>query len=62
MCFLACPSFGAVLETMQHAKRLLGEVLSAVEFLDQESLRLVLSQLQARARGAAGRAAFRRRG
>ena len=46
--FLACPSFSAVQQVMVRAKRRLGEILSAVEFLDRPSLDLVLRQLEAR--------------
>merc|ERR1719221_741905 len=43
LAFLACESYEGVLETFSAAKRDLGEVLSAVEFLDHESFELVTS-------------------
>lgn len=44
-CFLACGDFSSVLRTFQLAKKNLGEVLSAAEFLDMESLNLSLTYL-----------------
>ncbi|DBA00525.1 TPA: hypothetical protein N0F65_006429 [Lagenidium giganteum] len=41
---LGCQDFGAVQRAFVEAKKHLGEVLSAVEFLDRESLDMVLSQ------------------
>jgi len=41
LAYLGCESFEAVLQTFSSAKRDLGEVLSAVEFLDRESFELV---------------------
>jgi FAD/FMN-containing dehydrogenase len=38
--FLQCPDFAAVQEVLATAKQQLGEILSAVEFLDSESLHL----------------------
>jgi D-2-hydroxyglutarate dehydrogenase len=43
--FLALPDFGAVLAATARARTMLGEVLSAVEFVDRESLELCLEQL-----------------
>ena len=40
--FLQCKSFGKVLDTFKKAKAELGEILSAFEFLDKESLDLSL--------------------
>lgn len=42
--FLACQSFDEIQATFLSAKHHLGEILSAVEFLDRESLDMVLSQ------------------
>lgn len=41
LAYLGCDSYEAVLQTFASAKRDLGEVLSAIEFLDRESLELV---------------------
>ena len=43
--FLACPDFGACVTTMLAAKRALGDILSAAEFLDRQSLDLVTRHL-----------------
>lgn len=43
--FLQCPSFAAVQQVLAQAKRQLGEILSAVEFLDSGSLALATSLL-----------------
>jgi D-2-hydroxyglutarate dehydrogenase len=43
--FLQCPSFTAVQQVLSTAKRQLGEILSAVEFLDSGSLSLATSLL-----------------
>nr|CCA17465.1 D2hydroxyglutarate dehydrogenase putative [Albugo laibachii Nc14] len=44
--YLACENFDAIQATYLSAKQHLGEILSAVEFLDRESLDMVLSQQQ----------------
>lgn len=43
--FLGCKSFSDVLGVFPMAKRCLGEILSAVEFLDRESLLIALEYL-----------------
>ncbi|XP_071946009.1 D-2-hydroxyglutarate dehydrogenase, mitochondrial-like isoform X2 [Antedon mediterranea] len=43
--FLGCSSFHQVLETLKKTKNLLGEVLSAYEFLDHECMHLVTKYL-----------------
>lgn len=43
--FLQCPSFSAVQQVLSAAKRQLGEILSAVEFLDSGSLSLATTLL-----------------
>lgn len=43
--FLQCPSFAAVQAVLAHAKRHLGEILSAAEFLDSPSLQLATTLL-----------------
>jgi D-2-hydroxyglutarate dehydrogenase len=43
--FLQCPSFTAVQQVLSTAKGQLGEILSAVEFLDSGSLSLATSLL-----------------
>eukprot|EP00899_Mesostigma_viride_P004760 jgi/Mesvir1/14285/Mv09715-RA.1 len=43
--FLACPSYGAVLQALHAARAGLGEVLSAFELIDRQSLQLVVKQL-----------------
>lgn len=43
--YLACPTFAAATETLGLAKRRLGEVLSAFEFLDRASLEVTLKHL-----------------
>ncbi|GMH35605.1 hypothetical protein BSKO_03473 [Bryopsis sp. KO-2023] len=45
VCFLACPDFPSVVKTFTLAKRKLGEILSATEFLDRESLFMSLTHL-----------------
>jgi D-2-hydroxyglutarate dehydrogenase len=45
LAFLSCPSFGAVQQVLKHAKQSLGEILSAVEFLDQESMNMATQYL-----------------
>ena len=45
------PTFSGARSVLQHAKRDLGEVLSAVEFWDAAAMRLVLSSPVAKARG-----------
>lgn len=42
--FLACRSFGDVLDVFRRAKSDLGEILSAFEFLDKESLHIYLDK------------------
>lgn len=44
LAFLGCETYESVLRTFSAAKKDLGEVLSAVEFLDRESFELVMSQ------------------
>ena len=44
--FLALPDFGAVLATTSRARRALGEILSACEFLDRASLELCVAKLE----------------
>ncbi|KAL2775378.1 D-2-hydroxyglutarate dehydrogenase, mitochondrial isoform 3 [Daubentonia madagascariensis] len=39
--FLGCPGFAEVLQTFSTCKRMLGEVLSAFEFMDAECMQLV---------------------
>lgn len=43
--YLACPSFRSAIETLTLAKANLAEILSAFEFLDQESLDITLRHL-----------------
>lgn len=43
--YLACPSFAAATATLGIAKQQLGEILSAFEFLDRESLEITLKYL-----------------
>jgi D-2-hydroxyglutarate dehydrogenase len=43
--FLQCPNFAAVQAVLATAKQQLGEILSAIEFLDSESLQLATSLL-----------------
>jgi D-2-hydroxyglutarate dehydrogenase len=43
--YLACPSFAAATATLGVAKQKLGEILSAFEFLDRESLDITLKYL-----------------
>lgn len=43
--FLQCPSFAAVQQVLSAAKQQLGEILSAVEFLDAASLQLATTLL-----------------
>jgi FAD/FMN-containing dehydrogenase len=43
--FLQCPNFAAVQHVLATAKRQLGEILSAVEFLDSASLSLATTLL-----------------
>lgn len=45
LAFLSCPSFAAVQQVLKHAKQSLGEILSAVEFLDQESMDMATQHL-----------------
>lgn len=45
LAFLSCPSFAAVQQVLRHAKQSLGEILSAVEFLDQESMAMATQHL-----------------
>lgn len=45
LAFLACDSFGHVQQTLLLARRRLGEILSAVEFLDSESMAMVTAHL-----------------
>lgn len=45
LAFLSCPSFQAVQQVLLTAKRSLGEILSAAEFLDQESMEMVTGYL-----------------
>jgi FAD/FMN-containing dehydrogenase len=42
-CIVSCPSWGAVLAVYGAARQRLGEVLSAIEFLDRASIDAVLS-------------------
>ncbi|GAV72206.1 FAD_binding_4 domain-containing protein/FAD-oxidase_C domain-containing protein [Cephalotus follicularis] len=44
--FLACRDYSSCQKLLQEAKRRLGEILSAFEFLDEESLNLVLNHLE----------------
>lgn len=46
LAFLAVPSFDAVRTVLRGARRMLGEVLSAVEFLDAESMRMATAYLE----------------
>ncbi|EFJ45502.1 hypothetical protein VOLCADRAFT_63840 [Volvox carteri f. nagariensis] len=46
LALLACPSFQAVTATLRAARRVLGEVLSAVEFLDQACSHLATRHLE----------------
>jgi D-2-hydroxyglutarate dehydrogenase len=46
LAFLAVPSFEAVRDVLRGARRMLGEVLSAVEFLDAESMRMATAYLE----------------
>lgn len=43
--FFTCPAFGCVTELMKLAKNKLGEILSAFEYLDQDSVDLALEML-----------------
>lgn len=45
LAFLACDSFAHVQQTLLLARRRLGEILSAVEFLDSESMAMVTAYL-----------------
>jgi D-2-hydroxyglutarate dehydrogenase len=45
LAFLSCPSFTAVQLVLRHAKQSLGEILSAVEFLDKESMNMATQYL-----------------
>eukprot|EP00775_Hariotina_reticulata_P011142 gene11142-11295_t len=45
LAFFQCPSFQAVQHVLLSAKQQLGEILSAVEFLDTESLQMVTTHL-----------------
>jgi D-2-hydroxyglutarate dehydrogenase len=45
LAFLAVPSFEGVRAVLRGARRMLGEVLSAVEFLDAESMRMATAYL-----------------
>ncbi|XP_054579225.1 D-2-hydroxyglutarate dehydrogenase, mitochondrial isoform X4 [Eptesicus fuscus] len=44
--FLGCPGFAEVLQTFSTCKRMLGEILSAYEFMDAECMQLVRQHLQ----------------
>ncbi|XP_006902994.1 PREDICTED: d-2-hydroxyglutarate dehydrogenase, mitochondrial [Elephantulus edwardii] len=44
--FLGCPGFSEVLETFRSCKSMLGEILSAFEFMDAECMRLVGQHLR----------------
>jgi D-2-hydroxyglutarate dehydrogenase len=46
LALLACPSFDAVQAVLRRAKRGLGEILAAVEFLDDASMHLVTNHLE----------------
>ncbi|XP_077205174.1 D-2-hydroxyglutarate dehydrogenase, mitochondrial isoform X2 [Paroedura picta] len=46
LAFLACPSFSQVLRTFTTCKGLLGEILSAYEFMDHECMELVKRHLK----------------
>lgn len=43
--YLACPSFEAATQVLGVARRCLGEILSAMEFLDRDSLEITLQHL-----------------
>jgi FAD/FMN-containing dehydrogenase len=44
--FLSLASFDDVLRVLSRAKRELGEILSAIEFQDEESLRVVIEEIE----------------
>jgi len=46
VCFLAVPAFADVQKVFVRARRELGEILSAFEFLDRESMEMALEQLE----------------
>lgn len=46
VCFLACKDYASCLKLLLEAKRKLGEILSAFEFLDQCAMDLVLQHLE----------------
>ena len=46
LCFLALPSYEAVQDVLSRSRRMLGEILSAVEFLDAASMDLVMGHLE----------------
>lgn len=48
LCYLACPTFSSVTETLKLAKKELGEILSAFEYLDQESVDIAVDTLSLR--------------
>lgn len=45
VCLLGCADFASVVEVFMCAKKMLGEVLSAAEFLDAEALKMSLTYL-----------------
>uniref|UniRef100_A0A8D0GBJ6 D-2-hydroxyglutarate dehydrogenase, mitochondrial n=1 Tax=Sphenodon punctatus TaxID=8508 RepID=A0A8D0GBJ6_SPHPU len=46
LAFLGCPGFSQVLETFTTCRGMLGEILSAYEFMDDKSMKLVESHLK----------------
>eukprot|EP00002_Diphylleia_rotans_P024421 TRINITY_DN4820_c0_g1_i8.p1 TRINITY_DN4820_c0_g1~~TRINITY_DN4820_c0_g1_i8.p1 ORF type:complete len:444 (+),score=72.84 TRINITY_DN4820_c0_g1_i8:232-1563(+) len=44
--FVGCRDWDSVVQIMNHAKNELGEIVHAIEYLDRQSLEMVLSQLQ----------------
>ncbi|KYO24805.1 inhibitor of growth protein 5 [Alligator mississippiensis] len=46
LAFLGCQSFSQILETFTTCKRMLGEILSAYEFMDDRCMKLVVSHLK----------------
>ncbi|XP_016501832.2 D-2-hydroxyglutarate dehydrogenase, mitochondrial isoform X1 [Nicotiana tabacum] len=46
VCFLACSDYASCLQLLLDAKRKLGEILSAFEFLDHDAMDLVLKHLE----------------
>ncbi|KAI8109400.1 hypothetical protein M9434_000684 [Picochlorum sp. BPE23] len=48
LCYLACPTFSLVTEVLKLAKKELGEILAAFEYLDQESVDIAVDTLSLR--------------